>query len=81
MSLKSDAVVAVERQAPPDRERPLYLPRLLEQIKDAVALRVDRQVSFPLYPVVEHAEVLVPVILNTVVHRVRDTPIYSSARR
>ena len=29
----SDAVVAVERQAPPDHERPLYLPRLLEQIR------------------------------------------------
>ena len=68
----SDPVVSIERKAPPDRERPLHLPSLLEQLENAVSLRVVRQERLPLHPLVEHAGVLVPVVLYSAEHRVRD---------
>ena len=68
----SDPVVSVAPHALPDRERPLHLPRLLEQLEDASALRAVGQVRRPPGPIVPRAGVLVPVVLIPSVHRVRD---------
>ena len=58
------SVVEVERQASSHRERSLHLPRSLEQLEDAVSLRVVRQERAPLNAFVFFARVWMPVVLH-----------------